>query len=332
MAREAPLIFAPGSGRALGERVASEMGLELSELEERDFDDGEHKIRPLVTVRRREVFVLHSLAGDEGESVNDKLCRLLFFLGGLRDAGAHRVTAVVPYLCYSRKDRKTKTRDPITTRYVAQLLEGVGTDSVVTVDVHNLAAFQNAFRRPTEHVTARPLFVEALLDEIRDEEYDGLVVVSPDAGGVKRVEQLRQALAEALEREIPSAFLEKFRSEGVVSGKAVVGPVEGRTAVMFDDLISSGGTLRRAAEALRDRGARRVVAAATHGVFSPGAEENLGSESLERVLITDTVSPGWISEDLLERKFRVLEIAPVLARALRGIHAGDSIQEILGRS
>lgn len=325
------MIFAPVAGRELGRRVAAEMGLELSELEERDFEDGEHKIRPLVTVRRREIFVVQCLHGDEEESVNDKLCRLLFLLGALRDAGAERITAVLPYLCYSRKERKTKSRDPITTRYVAQLLEGVGADRVVTVDVHDLGAFQNSFRRPTEHLTARPLFVEALLDEM-GEEGEGLVVVSPDAGGMKRAEKLRRALEVALETEIPSAFVEKFRSEGVVSGNAVVGPVEGRTAIVFDDLISSGGTLRRAAEAIRDRGGRRVVAAATHGVFSPGAEENLGSSTLDRVLITDTVPPDRIGEELLEEKFRILPIAPLLARALRGIHAGTSIRELLGRS
>src|SRR5262245_18988827 len=199
-------IFAPGPNRDFGERVAAHLGVSLSAHEEREFEDGEHKMRPLVNVRGKDVFVIQSLYGDGRWSVNDKLCRLLFFLGSLRDASAERVTAVVPYLCYARKDRKSKPRDPVTTRYVAGLFEALGVDRVLTMEVHNLAAFQNAFRIRTDHLEAVKPFVGHFAPLVRQED---IVVVSPDAGGVKRAEDFRQALGRALDRDVSSAFMEK---------------------------------------------------------------------------------------------------------------------------
>ena len=155
-----PMLFALEASRDLGTRVAGALGTVLARHEERGFEDGEHKSRSLENVRGRDVYVLQSLYGDREQSVNDKLVRLLFFLGALKDASAAQVTAVTPYLCYARKDRRTKPRDPVTMRYVAQVLEAVGTDRVVTMDVHNLAAYQNAFRIPAEHLEAKRLFVE----------------------------------------------------------------------------------------------------------------------------------------------------------------------------
>lgn len=148
------ILFALNRDQSFGEATARQLDATLSEHEQRDFEDGEHKIRPTVCVRGEDVYVIDSLYGDDNETVNDKLCRMAFFTGAVRDAGAERVTAVVPYLCYSRKTRKTKPRDPITTRYVAQILEAVGVNCVVTMDVHNLAAFHNAFRIPTIHLEA----------------------------------------------------------------------------------------------------------------------------------------------------------------------------------
>jgi len=143
--RDELMLFALDATRAYGEAIARELGITLSAHEEREFEDGEHKTRPLVNVRGRDVYVIQSLYADAKQSGNDKFVRLLFFLGALRDASACRLTAIVPYLAYARKDRKSKARDPVTTRYVATLFEAVGTDCVVTLDVHNLAAFQNAF-------------------------------------------------------------------------------------------------------------------------------------------------------------------------------------------
>src|SRR3990172_4842940 len=229
LVRETPAmnlqLFSLEAGHELGKNVSAKLDVPLSPHEEREFEDGEHKARPLVNVRGNDVFVIESLYGDSRHSVNDKLARLLFFLGALRDASAGRVTAVVPYLAYARKDRKTKPRDPVTTRYVAALFEAVGIDRILVMDVHNPAAYQNAFRCRSDHLEARPIFVRyfASLAEIGKGE---LVVLSPDAGGVKRAESFRQHLERVLGTGIRNAFMEKQRSGGVVSGETLVGAVE----------------------------------------------------------------------------------------------------------
>jgi ribose-phosphate pyrophosphokinase len=297
------------------------MGVRLAEHEERDFEDGEHKARPLESVRDKSVFVIQSLYGDDRQSVNDKLCRLLFFLGALRDASAARVTAVIPYLCYARKDRKSKPRDPVTTRYVAAMFEAVGINCAVLLDVHNLAAIQNAWRIPVEHLEAKKLFVGYFAPLLRDKD---VIVVSPDAGGVKRAEDFRQSLAKALGRDVRNAFIEKYRSAGVVTGHAVVGEVRGRVAVLLDDLISSGTTMVRAAEACRDRGATAVYAVATHAVFGRGAQEALSNDALDKILVTDSVAPG-----ISMAKLQVLSVAGLFADAISRIHSGGSVVELL---
>jgi ribose-phosphate pyrophosphokinase len=319
-------IFAPGPSSEFGEKVSAHLGVSLSAHEEREFEDGEHKIRPLINVRGKDVFVIQSLYGDNRQSVNDKLCRLLFFLGALRDASAERVTAVTPYLCYARKDKKSKPRDPVTTRYVAGFFEAMGVDRVVTLDTHNLAAFQNAFRIRTDHLEAKRLFIEHFIPLARQEE---IVVVSPDVGGVKRAEDFRQALGAALDRPIHGAFMEKYRSEGVVSGEAVIGDVSGKMAIIIDDLISSGTTLARAAENCRARGATKIYAAASHGVFSGKASQALSNSALEKVVITDTIPPFRLDPELARNRLVVLDAARLFAEAIRRIHSGGSIVELL---
>ena len=180
-------LFALQATTELGEAVARALGQPLAKHEERQFEDGEHKTRPLDPVGGTDVYVVQSLHGGPSESANDKLCRLLFFIGALKDAGAARVTAIVPYLCYARKDRRTKPNDPVITRYVASLFEAVGTDVFVTLDVHNPAAFENAFRCRTVALTAAPLFV----DYAKALNGERLCVVSPDPGGAKRAEIFR---------------------------------------------------------------------------------------------------------------------------------------------
>ena len=319
-------LFALTPGEGLGARIAASLNVPLARHEERQFEDGEHKARSLENVRGRDVFVIESLYGEPGRSANDKLCRLLFFIGALKDASAERVTAVVPYLCYARKDRRSKSRDPVTTRYVARLFEAVEVDRVVTLDVHNLAAFENAFRCRIDHLEAQRLFVEHFVPKLGTAE---VVVVSPDVGGVKRAEQFRQLLARRLGREPGSAFLEKYRSAGVVSGEAVVGEVTGRIAIIIDDLISTGGTLLRAARACRARGAARVFAAATHGVFVGNAARLVADPALERLVVTDTIPPFRIEPSLAQQKLTVLETARLFAEAIRRIHDGGSIVELL---
>jgi ribose-phosphate pyrophosphokinase len=319
-------LFALDASRSFGERVAAALGTTLTRHEEREFEDGEHKARSMENVRGRDVFVIHSLYGEPGISANDKLVRLLFFIGALKDASAARVTAVCPYLAYSRKDRRSKPRDPVSSRYLAQLFEAVGSDRVMTLDVHNLAAYQNAFRIPAEHLEARGLFVEWFAKQLPQ---DDIVVVAPDAGGVKRAEAFRISLGRALGRPVASAFMEKHRSEGVVSGEAVVGELENRTAIIVDDLISSGTTLARAAAACKRLGAGRVFAAASHGAFNGAAAEVLADPALDKVLVTDSIPPFRLPPVLLEERVEVLDCAPLFAEAIRRLHGGGSLVELL---
>lgn len=314
-------IFALGATRPFGEAVAAQLGVPLAEHEEREFEDGQHKARPLVSVRNHEVVVLHSLHGDDERSVNDKLCRLLFFIGALRDASAASITAVAPFLCYARKDQKTKPHDPVTTRYVAALFEAVGVDRVVTVDVHNIAAFQNAFRCRTEHMEARTLFIEYLRSAIGD---TAVAVVSPDAGGAKRAERFREALADRTGRAVAGAFVEKYRSQDVVRGGSVVGDVRGTTAILVDDMISSGKTLVRAARACRESGAEAVWAVATHPVFAPEADRILSDDALDRIITLDAIPLRRIRSDAVARKIVRLEAAGLFAEAIRTILTGGS--------
>lgn len=319
-------LFSLKQSHRLGERVSQKLGVPLSQHEEREFEDGEHKLRPLVSVRGADVFVVHSLYGEPQASTSDKLCRLLFFIGALKDAAAGQVTVIAPYLCYSRKDRKTQPWDPVTTRYVAQLFEAVGCDRIVTLDVHNLAAFQNAFRCATEHLAATHLFVQHFA-QLNPE---NVVVASPDIGGVKRAEQFRQALSQALGTEVSNAFVEKYRSGGVVSGEKVVGDVQDCTVILIDDLISSGTTLARAAAACRQQGAAAVYAAVTHGVFAEASNQVLATSDLTQIVITDSIPPFRLSADAVRSKLVVLEMASLLAATIARIHRCESLVELLG--
>jgi len=320
-------LFALDGSRDFGERIALHLGIALDEHEERAFEDGEHKVRPLVSVRGRDVFVVHSLYGDADQSPNDKLCKLLFFIGALRDASAARVTAVVPYLAYARKDRQTQPRDPVTTRYVAMLLEAVGADRILTIDVHNLAAFQNAFRCPADHLEARPLLARHFASVLGDEP---VVVLSPDVGGMKRAEAFRETLAGTLGRDLELGFMEKKRAHGKVSGETLFAQVEGREVVIVDDLISTGTTMGRAARACLDQGATRVFAAATHGLFVGDAHEVVAAASLASTVVTDTVPPFRLDPGLAAHKLVVLSVAPLFADAIKAIHGGGSIVALLG--
>lgn len=321
-----PQLFALDASRGMGQRIADALQLPLSDHLERVFDDGEHKTRPITSVRGRDVFVIQSLYADDAQSVNDKLCRLLFFLGAIKDAAARHVTAVVPHLCYARKDRKTKPRDPVTTRYVARLFEAMDVARVVTMDVHNLSAYQNAFRCATEHLEARSLFVNYFATELSAQE---VVVVSPDAGGIKRAEHFREGLSQVLGDPVPAAFVEKKRSGGVVSGGTLVGPVEGRTAIILDDLISTGTTIVQAAIACQAAGAATVYAVATHGLFVGDAAEKLAHEALHRIVVANTIPPFRLDDTPVRDKLEVLDASGLFAEAIHRIHTGGSIVDLL---
>ena len=310
-------LFALQGSRDLAERVAAKLVIPLALHEERTFEDGEHKTRSLQAVRGHDVFVLHSLHGDESESGNDKLCRLLFFCGALKDAGADCVTAITPYLCYARKDRRTKANDPIITRYVAAMFEAVKIDRVIAMEVHNVAAFENAFRLPTWHIEIAPLLATHFASTLRGEK---VVAVSPDAGGAKRAEQFRQALEQLTNQDVGSAYMEKFRSGGVVSGGLLVGDVGGKVAVIIDDLISTGGTLVRAARACRAAGATKVFAAAAHGLFVGGATELLATPALDGIAVANTVPAFRVAPDAASQRLTVLDASDMIARAIAACH------------
>jgi len=320
------MLFSLNSSLVFAEQVSQQLGIALSPHEEMEFEDGEHKARALLSVRGRDVFVLQSLYADRQQSVNDKLCRLLFFIGALKDAAAARITAVIPYLAYAREDRKCKPRDPVITRYVAALFESVGTDAIVTIDVHNLAAFQNAFRCRNEHLEAAKLFVSYFAPMLHERD---VVVVSPDAGSIRRVEAFRQRLTAALGKPVSTAFSEKYRSDGVVSGDMLVGNVKGRDAIIIDDLVSSGTTLVRTARACRDRGAVRVFAAATHGLFTGDAPAILAGSDLQEIAVTDTIPPFRLEGTDVEEKVCRLSCAGLFAEAIQRLHYGGSLVELM---
>ena len=318
-------LFALNATADLGGKIARELWVSLAPHEEREFEDGEHKARPLDSVEGVDAYVIQSLHSGPSQSAADKLCRLLFFVGALKDAGAARVTAVTPYLCYARKDRRTKARDPVTTRYLAQMFESVGTDRIVTLDVHNPAAFENAFRCPTITATAAPLFV----DYVKKLDDRPLAVISPDTGGAKRADLFREALEQACGELIGKGFAEKRRSSGVVSGDLFVGEVAGATALIIDDLISTGTTLVRAARSARQAGARRVLAMVTHGLFMPGAEKAISDPALDGLVVTDAVPAFRLTSKTAQEKVEVLPVAPLLAEIIRRLHAGRPLLDLL---
>jgi ribose-phosphate pyrophosphokinase len=319
-------LFALHNSRDFGELIAGHLNVPLSAVEERDFEDGEHKARSLESVRNQNVFVIHSLYGDQTQTVNDKLCRLLFFIGALKDASARKVTAIIPYLCYARKDRKTKSRDPVTTKYIARLFEACGTDAIVTMDVHNVQAFQNAFRIPSENLEAARIFARHLASIAQDEE---LTIMSPDFGGIKRAEQFQKILSKNVRKELPVVFMEKYRSSGVVSGEKIGGDVNGKVVVIVDDLISTGGTMARAASACKKAGAKKIIAMATHGLFTGKAGEALQEPSLHQVVVSDTVPAFRLEQSPAKRKVISLSVAPLFAKAIERMEEGGSVSELL---
>ena len=319
-------LFALNATHEFGLNIAAALKVELAPHEEREFEDGEHKARPLVSVRGRDVYVVQSLHSGPVASVNDKLCRLLFFIGALKENGADRVTAVIPYLAYARKDRQTKPRDPVTTRYLALLFEAAGADRVMTLEVHNIVAYQNAFRCQTIHLDPRRLFAKEALGLIGD---SPAVVASPDPGGVKRAQLFRETLELTLKRSVGSAFLEKRRSAGVVTGDILAGEVEGATVLVIDDLISTGGTLARAAKACRDHGAAKVYAFAAHGLFVGNASEVLRRSNLIMTFVTDTVPPFRLQPDMIGNQVRVVTAVNLFAETIRRCHDGGPITELL---
>jgi ribose-phosphate pyrophosphokinase len=309
------LLFALDPDCPLSASIARTLGEPIAPHEARLFEDGERKLRPLVDPRGADAFVIAALHGGPLDGPHDKLVRLLMFVATLREHGAARVTAVVPYLAYARKDRGTKAFDPVASRYVAQLLEAVGTGALIVLEAHNLAALQNAFRIPTVHLSAHEAF-DAIAGEWA--ERGPLVVVSPDPGGVKRAQLWREHLEARLARPVGFAMIDKRRSGGRTSGfDLVAGDVAGAIALVLDDLVATGGTLRRAAHALRGAGAREVVAFAAHGLFVPPAAEVLADPAIAEVVVGDGVPAFRVpAGSALAARLRVVPTASLFARAI----------------
>jgi ribose-phosphate pyrophosphokinase len=323
-------VFALNTSQSWATEVANGLHIRLAEHEEREFDDGEHKARSLQSVRGRDVAVIQSLYAEAEHSVNDKLCRLLFFVGALRDAGAVRILVVMPYVAYARKDEKTKTRDPLTLRYIAQMLEAVGVNHLITLDAHNPGALQNAFRIPTDNLSARVLFAPVLAELLMEKriENNRLVIVSPDIGGIKRAAQLQTALASRIDSELTRAFIDKQRSGGRVSGGQVIGDVRDSTVVIVDDMVSSGTTLRRAIDTLQAQGARRIIATASHGLFVGDAAATIADPRLECILITDSIPPFRLSPAIQAKKVKLVSAAPLFAEVLSRIDSNASVSDL----
>jgi len=315
-------IFSLGHTRDLGRGIARHLGQSLAALEERDFEDGEHKARPLESVQGKDAYVVHSLHGEPDQSPNDKLCRLLFLVGALKTNGAARVTAVVPYLAYARKDRQSKPYDPLNAPYVARMFEALGVDRVITMEVHNLSAFQNAFRCQTVALDTRGVLLERAITLAGT---GAVTVASPDPGGVKRAQLFREALEERLGRPVGFALMEKRRSGGNVTGSHIAGDIEGARVLVIDDIVASGGTMVRAARALRDNGARDVWALAAHGLFTGGADQAVADSAIAGWVITDTVPPFRLSETMVKARVEIISAAPILAETIQRLHENRDV-------
>ncbi len=334
------LLFALGESLPLGAQIGLECGLDVAPLESRDFEDGEFKLRPLVSARDRRVFLVQTLAPSADVPTAQRLVRLLFLICGMRSAGAAHISAVVPYLAYARKDRRTQPRDPVTSRYVAQLLEAAGLDHLIALDVHNPAALDNAFRIPVDHLSALPQFAVHFAERIGAGGPGGpggpggaasgarsFAVASPDVGGIKRAQLFKEALAQETGQEIDLLFVEKRRAAGHVSGGTIVGRAAGREVIVVDDLCASGGTLIRAAEALRAAGAAAVHVAFTHAPSAKGVAAVLADERIASVVTTDSAGP--MHRAALDPKLTTLPVGPLFGGVIGRILRGEPVSPLL---
>ena len=309
------------SGRAnpgLAARIADKLGVELSGLTLKTFANGEVYCRFEESVRGADVFIVQPTCGnpDTGLSANDALMELMVMIDAAVGGSAHRVIAVTPWYGYSRQDKKSAPREPISARLVARMLEAAGIDRIVTMDLHS-GQIQGFFQKPCDHLTA--MFM--LTQYFADLGLEDLVVVAPDAGRVK----LNKRFAAKVGADL--AILNKERpAQQVAEIGYIIGDVRGKTAVLVDDIIGTAGTLKAAAQAVHGAGARRVYAAATHGNFSGNAWENLAAAGLEQIVVTDTIPlPGGAPDNV-----RVLSCAELLTSSIRQIFTDGSVSEVFG--
>lgn len=308
-------LFAGNANRELAEKVSKRLYSKIAEATVNKFSDGEIQIQLRENVRGDEVFIIQSTCSPS----NDNLMELLCMVDALRRASAGRITAVVPYFGYARQDRRVRSqRVPITARLVADLLQVAGVDRVLTIDLH-AEQIQGFFDIPVDNIYATDLLVEHLR---KTESLQNPIIVSPDIGGVVRARAMAR-----LYNDSEIAIIDKRRPAPNVSQVMnVIGDVKDRDCILIDDIIDTGGTLVNAAQALKERGARRVFAFASHGIFSGSAPEKLASPLLEKIVVTDSIplSPQMKALDKVE----VISLASMLAEAIRRINNEESVSEM----
>ncbi|MGI9657984.1 MAG: ribose-phosphate diphosphokinase [Gaiellaceae bacterium] len=307
------MLFAGRSHPDLADRIAGELGIELGEVELKTFENGETYCRYSSSIRGADVFIVQAPSG----TPNDYLMELLVMIDAAKLASAKRITAVLPWFPYSRQDKKSAPREPITAKLIAELLQASGVDRVLTMDLH-AGQIQGFFNIPVDHMTALKLFAQHFRDQ--DLAGEGIVAVSPDAGRGKTARKFAELLAGDL------AILNKARpSHEVVDVTEVIGKVRGKVAIMTDDMIVTGGTLRMGAEALLEAGAVEVYACATHALFPNGALEKLVDSEIKQIVVTDTVPLNP-----LERpdKLQVLTVSKILAESIRNVFSDESVSAI----
>jgi ribose-phosphate pyrophosphokinase len=295
----------------LAREIAAYLSIPLGTADVKRFSDGEINVEIRENVRGADVFLIQPTS----PPANDHLMEILILMDALKRASAYRVTAVIPYYGYARQDRKVLPRAPITAKLVADLLTAAGISRVLTMDLH-AGQIQGFFNIPVDHLYSAPV----LLDHIKANYGDDIVAVSPDAGGVERARALAKRLG------CPIAIIDKRRvAPNVAEVMNLIGSVEGKTAVIMDDIVDTAGTLCQAADALVAKGAKKVYACATHGVLSGPAIERLMASRIEELAVTNTIPLG---EKASCPRIRVLSVAPLLGEAIKRIHFHDSVSSL----
>jgi ribose-phosphate pyrophosphokinase len=312
------MLFSGRANPTLAAKIAQKLDVDLGPVTLKTFSNGEVYCRYEESIRGADVFIVQPTCGnpDTGITANDALMELLVMIEAAVGASAHRVIAVTPWYGYSRQDKKSAPREPITARLTARMLEAAGVDRVLTMDLHS-GQIQGFFSKPVDHMTALPMLTQYFLDQGLND----IVVVSPDAGRVK----LNRNFAAKIGAELAILNKERPAHQEAEIGY-VIGDVKNKTAVLVDDMIDTAGTLKAAAQTVLDEGAARVYAAATHAVFSGDAFVNLASSRFEQIVVTDTIPLRAGAPDHV----KVLSCSDLLTDSIRRIFTDDSVSDVFG--
>lgn len=304
------MVFTGNANPQLAQKIVEHLGMQLGDVSVSQFSDGEVAVELLTNVRGRDVFVVQPTCAP----TNDNLIELIVMVDALRRASAGRITAVVPYFGYARQDRRVRSaRVPITAKVVADMMVGVGVDRVLTVDLH-AEQIQGFFDVPVDNVYGSPV----LLEDIEKQSFEDLIVVSPDIGGVVRARAVAKQLG------IDLAIIDKRRPQpGIAEVMNIIGDVNNRTCLLVDDMVDTAGTLCNAAKALKEHGAKRVIAYCTHAVLSGKAIENLNNSELDELVVTDSIPLSEAAKGC--SRIRLLTLSKMLAEAMRRLSNEESL-------